>query len=66
MNRFLLPLVALTLAAPALAQEAGPYVYASYNVCEPATVAAVDAARPGLNAEMSPTSPRATSRRGAC
>ena len=53
MNRsFLFPLLALALAAPALAQDSGPYVYATYNVCEPATVAAVDAARPGLNAAL--------------
>ncbi len=55
MTRILLALLPLALAAPALAQDTpGPYVYASYSVCEPATVAAADAARAasGWNAAL--------------
>lgn len=52
MTRLLPFALTLALAAPALAQGAGPFVYASYSVCEPATVAAADAARPGLNAAL--------------
>ena len=66
MNRTLLPLLAalgplaLALAAPAApahaqnatAQTAGPFVYASYNVCEPATVDAADAARAGMTTAL--------------
>jgi hypothetical protein len=55
---FLLALLSLALSASAFAQDDdGPFVYASYSVCEPATVADADDAftrdyEPALNAHV--------------
>jgi hypothetical protein len=57
MHRFLLlSLLAIALTLPALAQDDGPYVYATYLECDPAGGADVDAARdayvPALDAHV--------------
>jgi hypothetical protein len=44
----LMALAALSFATTAVAQD-GPYLYATYFECDPATVASVDAGREGLN-----------------
>lgn len=58
MKRILfLAFLTFALAAPALAQDDGPFVYISYATCDPATVADADAAftrdyEPALNAHV--------------
>jgi hypothetical protein len=51
MHRFLLSLLVLALAAPALAQDDGPYVYASYLECDPTALADLTAA---MNDDFAP------------